>query len=317
MPRHFGPVTLRLFVAVCEERNIARAAEREAIAASAVSKRVGAMEKAIGSPLLPRGRCGIEPTAAGEVPLRQARDMLGVTERMQAQLSEFGTGVHGSVRVAASVSVLAERLPDNIARFLARHHDVRVSLGKRVSQDLLRHVRECTADLGVLWDVTDLGGLHTVAYRSDQLCVAVNASHPLVRKRRVSFRDTLRHASIGVTPGGTMEPVSRRQAALEAHTLNTRNPGVEPGRSLSHRRGRAGAVHPSRRGDRTARPRFGADIAATGRAMGTAPLCHLLATGRPAVGNDPTADRSPAATGSRDRRNRACLNLRRFDMRAA
>ena len=33
MQRHFDPITLRLFVAVCEERNIARAAAREAIVA--------------------------------------------------------------------------------------------------------------------------------------------------------------------------------------------------------------------------------------------------------------------------------------------
>ena len=38
------PITLRLFVAVCEEGNIARAAQREALFASAVSKRIAAVE---------------------------------------------------------------------------------------------------------------------------------------------------------------------------------------------------------------------------------------------------------------------------------
>ena len=38
--RNFDPLSLRLFVAVCETRNIALAAEREAIVASAVSKRI-------------------------------------------------------------------------------------------------------------------------------------------------------------------------------------------------------------------------------------------------------------------------------------
>ncbi len=65
MQSDFDPVTLRLFVAVCEEGNIARAAEREAIVASAVSKRIAAVEAQIGAPLLVRRRRGIEPTAAG------------------------------------------------------------------------------------------------------------------------------------------------------------------------------------------------------------------------------------------------------------
>ena len=119
MPRHFDPVTLRLFVAVCEERSIAHAAARDSLVASAVSKRIAAIEREIGTALLVRGRRGIEPTAAGEVLLRQARDVLGAMERMHAEISEFATGVQGSVRVIASVSALAERLPDDIASFLA------------------------------------------------------------------------------------------------------------------------------------------------------------------------------------------------------
>ena len=55
MRRTLDPITLRLFVAVCEERNIARAAAREAIVASAVSKRIAALEQAVGAALVVRG----------------------------------------------------------------------------------------------------------------------------------------------------------------------------------------------------------------------------------------------------------------------
>ena len=55
----FDPTSLRLFVAVCEERNIALAAQREAIVPSAVSKRIAQMEAQAGTPLLERGRRGV------------------------------------------------------------------------------------------------------------------------------------------------------------------------------------------------------------------------------------------------------------------
>ena len=118
MARDFDPVTLRLFVAVCEEASIARAAARESLVASAVSKRIAAVEADIGTPLLVRGRRGIEPTAAGQALLRQARQVLSVMARMHAELSEFATGVQGSVRVVAAPSVLAEKLPGDIGTFL-------------------------------------------------------------------------------------------------------------------------------------------------------------------------------------------------------
>src|SRR5206468_12976012 len=94
MKRYFDPVTLRMFIAVCEERNIARAAERENIVASAISKRVAALEESVGVALLKRGRRGIEPTVAGEALLRQARDILGTMDRLHAELRELGRGVH-------------------------------------------------------------------------------------------------------------------------------------------------------------------------------------------------------------------------------
>src|SRR5690606_18663761 len=77
--------TLRLFVAVCEEGNIARAAEREAIVASAVSRRIAAIEENIGTALLIRGRRGIKPSAAGETLLRQAREILRAMDRLNAE----------------------------------------------------------------------------------------------------------------------------------------------------------------------------------------------------------------------------------------
>jgi DNA-binding transcriptional LysR family regulator len=220
--RHFDPLTLRLFVAVCEEGNIAHAAEREAIVASAVSKRIAAIEQTIGAPLLIRSRRGIRPTAAGEALLRQARDLLSAMERMRSELSEFATGVHGSVRVVASVSVLAERLPDDIAAFLARFQAVRVSVDERRSAEVVRSVREGSADIGVLWDIGDLAGLHCVPYRSDHLCVVTDRRHPLASKKRARFDETLDHPSIGVAPGGMMDTMLRRQAALAGKPMLTR-----------------------------------------------------------------------------------------------
>ena len=219
MPHGFDPVTLRLFVAVCEERNIARAAERESIVASAISKRIGAIERDIGAPLLVRGRRGIIPTPAGETLLRQARDVLAAMERMQADLSEFARGVKGNVRVLASVSVLAERLPDDIAAFLARWQSVRVSLDESVSAKIVQTVREGGAEMGVLWDAAELDGLLAVRYRSDHLCVALHPSHRLAGRKRVGYEETLTETSIGVAPGGTMDMLLRRHAAALGKTV--------------------------------------------------------------------------------------------------
>jgi DNA-binding transcriptional LysR family regulator len=218
----FDPVTLRLFIAVCEEHNIARAAEREAIVASAVSKRIAAIEGEIGTPLLVRGRRGIEPTAAGQALLRQAREVLSTMARMHAELSDFATGAQGSVRIVAATSVLAEQLGDDIGAFLQRHPRVRVSLDERVSPDIVKAVREGSAELGVLWDESDLSGLATLPYRRDRLCLAAPLGHALARRRRIGFADALPHVSVAVSPGGMMDRLLQREAARLGQQLVSR-----------------------------------------------------------------------------------------------
>lgn len=217
--RPLDAVSLMHFVAVCEEGSIARAAQREALVASALSKRVAALEAEVGVPLLVRRRRGVEPTPAGQALLAAARELLSGMQRARAELSAFGQGVQGHVRVLASPSVLAEQLPDDIARFLAQQPRLQVSLDERTSPDIVRGLHDGAADLGVLWDQADLRGLHTVPYRGDHLCVAMAPGHPLARRNALRFEETLDQVSVGVSTAGLMDRLLKRQAALLGHTL--------------------------------------------------------------------------------------------------
>lgn len=219
MSRLFDPLSLRLFVAVCDEKNIARAAAREALVASAVSKRVSALEAWLGTPLLVRNRRGIEPTAAGLSLLRQARQLLGSMERMRAEMSEFASGAQDNVRVLASVSALAEWLPDDIAAFVLHHPRLSISLAEQASLQIVKDVREGKADLGLVWDAVGVAGLQTSAYRSDCLCVVLPTVHPLSERQRLRFVDTLPYPSVGISPGGLVDIYLQRQAALLGYSL--------------------------------------------------------------------------------------------------
>ncbi len=222
MNRYFDPVSLRLFIAACDARNIARAAEREAIVASAISKRIAALEDDVGVPLVRRGRRGIEPTPAGEVLLREARDVLRTLDRVRAEVAEFATGAQGSVRVFASLSVLSESLPDDIGGFLARHRAIRVSLDERVSSEIARGVREGAADLGVCWDAGDLAGLATLPYRRDHLCAALPAAHALARLRTLAYAETLPFEQIEIQRGSIVQTTLARAAALAGREIRHR-----------------------------------------------------------------------------------------------
>src|SRR5215207_9088632 len=76
MPVRFDLLTLKLFIAVVEEQSIARAAERENIVPSAVSKRISDLEADLKVSLIQRHNRGIATTPAGNALLLEAN--LGV-----------------------------------------------------------------------------------------------------------------------------------------------------------------------------------------------------------------------------------------------
>jgi len=218
----YDPVSLRLFVTVCEERNIAVAAAREGIVPSAVSKRISAMEQSTGTRLFDRGRRGVIVTPAGETLWRYAREILQTMERMQTELGEFAQGVQGNVRLFATMSAIAQFLPDDISAFLKQQKRVKVSIDERVSSEVVRGVEEGRADIGVCWDAADLRQLTSFPYRRDHLVAIVHPSHPLARRRSIAFEDTVDFEHVDIMAGSIIQTILQRHAAAAGKSMRYR-----------------------------------------------------------------------------------------------
>ena len=218
------PKSLRLFVAICELRNMKQAAAQEHIEPSAISKRIAQLEHRLGVPLLVRGRRGAHPTPAGLAVLEHARSLLFTLERMSSDAAAFAGGIRGQVRVVASASAIAESLPDDLAAFMREpaHHEIQVDVEERFSRDVVRLVRDGAASLGVCWDSVDFQGLGHRRYRSDELVLAVPAGHPLAERPRVRFDETLACGHVGLPAASAVHTMLARAAAGGGGTLNYR-----------------------------------------------------------------------------------------------
>lgn len=214
--RDLDLTSLRLFVAVCETRNMARAGEQQHIVASAISKRLAQLEDSVGVTLFERRRRGVIPTAAGEILLEHARAMLAAADRVERDMADYGTGIKGQVRLLATVSCMAESLPDDIASFLQvpEHRDIRVTVEESLSRDLVRSLREGSAPLGICWDAADLEGFQTRPYRGDALAAIVHPEHPLARLADCTFEQTLEFDHIGLPGQTAVHTMLARAAAI-------------------------------------------------------------------------------------------------------
>lgn len=222
--RDLDLTSLRYFVAVCETGGITRAAERENLVPSAISKRLAQLEEALGVQLLQRQRRGITPTPAGELLLEQSHAILANVQRVAQDVASLGSGVRGQVGLLATVSVIAENLPEDVAAFMQvpEHLNIHVQIEERLSRDILRSVREGSSPLGVLWDAGNLEGLGCLPYRADHLGVVVPSGHVLARRKNCSFAETLKFEHVGLQPAAAANALLLRAAALAGKQLNYR-----------------------------------------------------------------------------------------------
>jgi DNA-binding transcriptional LysR family regulator len=227
--RRLDLTTLQLFLAIHEEGTLTKAAEREAIAVSAASKRLLELEQAIGVALFVRKARGMDLTPAGETLLTHARRMLLSVEKIGLELAEHAQGVRGYVRMVANLSAIVEFLPEDLRAFLHLHEQVKLDLEERPSGDVVKGVEDSWADIGICSGDVDTRDLHTELYRRDQLVLVMRGDHPLAARGSASFADTLDFDHVGLHTDSSINTRTHlaSRAAGKALKMRIRVPGFD------------------------------------------------------------------------------------------
>ncbi|MCQ2029697.1 LysR family transcriptional regulator [Stutzerimonas zhaodongensis] len=215
-------VTLRLFVAVADERSLTRAAEREHLALAAVSKRISDLESQLGVNLLYRQPKGVELSPAGHALLHHARNLLDGLQQMDADLSEFSQGVKGHVRIHANTSAVIEFLPEDLSDFARLHPEVKIDLEERVSSDTLRALREGLTDIGIFAGHMPADDLQVFSYREDRLVLVTPRDHPLANHSDIALRDAAGFDFIGLQQDASLHALLQQSAQQVGMPLRLR-----------------------------------------------------------------------------------------------
>jgi DNA-binding transcriptional LysR family regulator len=194
---------LRTFVAVAEERNFTRAAERLHLAQQAVSKSVGRLERELGVELLERTTREVRLTAAGAALLESGREALGAADAAFARAREVGRGLAGTVRIGVSPAVGQAVLEDIAAVLRDGAPDLAISLLEVRPGDVGRLLPDRELDLVVAR--TSLHGpeADSAALRPTPAVLAVPAGHPLAGAEAVRLAELDGERLLTWSPPGT------------------------------------------------------------------------------------------------------------------
>lgn len=215
-------LSLRLLVAAVEEGNLARAADRENIAISGVSRRISDLEQRWGVQLLHRHDRGVKPTAACNAILPKLGSMFQELEDIATDIAAFGSGTRGLIRIHANMTAIAGDLASHIAQFSAANPEIQVEIEETTSLNSIQSVRSQRCDIGIVSDTMQTDDLQFIPWIDDELVAVMPIGHALAIKPSLSFEEVIDYPFIGMQDESALQILYRKKAEQLGHEIDER-----------------------------------------------------------------------------------------------
>lgn len=194
---------LEYFVAVAEEANFTRGAQRVRVAQPGVSAQIRRLERELGYPLFDRSGRTIRLTPVGEAVLPYARAALAATGGARDAVAEMAGLVRGRVAVGMIVACSTPAMFELLAAYHTAYPAVEMTLSEANSDQLVRQVRDGTLDLALVGAAgPGPEGLDARVLLDEPLVAAVPPEDPLAGRAAVNLAG-LRGRSLVSLPVGT------------------------------------------------------------------------------------------------------------------
>ncbi len=141
---------LRYFLAVAQELNFTRAAERIGIAQPALSQQIMQLEAELGTPLFIRDNRRVTLLPAGEILIDHAHRVLNAATAAFEAVQLVERGARASLSVGAIYSSLYSFLPEVLRAFAVHHPKVELHLQEMTISQQVHALAEGAIEVGLL-----------------------------------------------------------------------------------------------------------------------------------------------------------------------
>ncbi|WP_192758400.1 LysR family transcriptional regulator [Actinomadura algeriensis] len=183
---------LRYFVAVAEELNFTRAAERLFVSQPALSKQIRRLEDDLRVRLFDRDKRAVTLTAPGTALLPAARDMLGRWDQAQREVADAAAAEASVLTVGLSTSVGRGLLGAVRDRFAERRPGWRLRMRQINWEDASAGLASGDVDVAFVWlPIPAQDSFHLRVVAAEERWVAFREDHPLAGRAEVDFAELL------------------------------------------------------------------------------------------------------------------------------
>lgn len=182
---------LRYFIAVAEELNFNRAAERLHITQPALSRQIQQLEEAIPAVLLERNSKRVTLTEAGKSFYEHGLRILEQLQQAADESRMLSLGQRGNLSVGIFGSAILDLIPQVLHRFTSVYPNVNVSLHPMDKDAQIQALRERRLTIGFNRLVPAEPDIEQELVRTEPLIIALPATHPMAKRREIDLGDVL------------------------------------------------------------------------------------------------------------------------------
>jgi len=187
---------LQYFVAVAEELNFRRAAERLHISPPALSVQIKKLEGILGVRLCERDTAKVSLTISGEVLLREARRLLQRVQDLVLATKEASQGKQGCLRIGMPSFCSLGFLPEVLNQYRELFSKVDVDLVEfGMDSEQPNAVEDGGVHVGIIYgsQLQFMRGVDHLLLKDSPMRVVMAAQHPLAAMEQISLADLIKY----------------------------------------------------------------------------------------------------------------------------
>lgn len=176
--------SLKIFVAVIEQKSFSKAAEKLFVSQPSISIQVRNLENELGIRLVHRSSKYVQLTPAGEILFPRAKKILQLYDEAQQEIERLQNVVTGNLHIGASFTIGEYILPRLTAEFVSQYPNVEIEVSIANTEDIKNTLRG-HLDLGLIEAPIDDSDIEYEPFMEDEMVLVVPNTHPLAKQRHL------------------------------------------------------------------------------------------------------------------------------------
>ena len=183
MEKQLSIRNLRVFVTICQEKNITKAAKQLDISQPAASLAIREMEEHTGTTLFERDGRGIRLTRAAKYFYPMVHQMLKIYDEMEYEMIKWSST--SNVHIGSSISIGACILPSIIQEYNQNYPETEVRVSINSSEIIEQAILDGSLDIALIEGSIHSDKIESQCFLEDELIAICGMFHPLAGKTQV------------------------------------------------------------------------------------------------------------------------------------